>query len=153
MWFKYNKKFLISQTMDINKVSQYCVKLLYIRFDVAKISSGTWVYWTDLASRWRPVTSMSPLRAMNVSRPQQRKIPEEKWGKPMRQDSTTTALTQWTPHTFFGERDRYSFLLGYWPIWRAMICSWCALKVHPDQLFKVYVFKNENKAHKSLNRS
>ena len=33
---------------------------------------------TYRASRWRPVSSIRPRRAMKESRPQQRKIPEEK---------------------------------------------------------------------------
>ena len=37
---------------------------------------------THRASVCLPVSSMSPLRAMNVSLPQQRKMPDEKWGRP-----------------------------------------------------------------------
>lgn len=37
---------------------------------------------TDRASSWRPVISIIPGMAMNVSRPQFRKMPVEKWGRP-----------------------------------------------------------------------
>lgn len=39
---------------------------------------------TYRASVYLPVRSISPLRAMKVSLPQQRKIPAEKWGRPVR---------------------------------------------------------------------
>ena len=47
-----------------------------------------------LASSYRPVTSISPRRAMNVSRPQQRMTPVEKCGNPAASDGNDNGASE-----------------------------------------------------------
>lgn len=50
---------------------------------------------TYRASACLPVISISPLRAMKVSLPQQRKIPEEKWGRPKEEVCMLHVSVRW----------------------------------------------------------
>lgn len=96
---------------------------MYVYVDYLKNKLNSYEY---LASRCRPVTSMSPLRAINVSLPQQRKIPAEKWGNPVKapqkmiysgdlSNFTMTALTEETSHL---QPSRHSTALSaLWSHW------------------------------------